>query len=73
MDYLIRHPDICLTEYQIDAVKALMGEKTLDDTLKAIREYEARPMDADMLAKGMFAYGVAYAAGRIYMRSEDEP
>lgn len=64
---------ICLTEYQVEAVRELLGEKTLEDTLEAIKDYEEHPVSADMLAKGMFAYGVAYAAGRIHMRSEDKP
>ena len=74
-DILIRAkaPDMCLTEQQIEAVRTLIGEKTMYDVLKAIREYEDNPTDADMLARGMFSYGVAYAAGRVYMRSEDEP
>ena len=74
-DILIRAkaPDICLTEQQIEAIRTLIGEKTMYDVLKAIRDYEDNPTDADMFAKGMFSYGVAYAAGRIYMRSEDEP
>ena len=70
---IAKAPDMCLTEQQIEAVRTLIGEKTMYDVLKAIREYEDNPTDADMLARGMFSYGVAYAAGRIYMRSEDEP
>ena len=73
-DIIIRAkaPEIYLTEQQIEAVRILIGEKTMNDVLKAMRDYEDNPTDANVFAKGMFSYGVAYAAGRAYMKFVDE-
>ena len=65
LDIALSMPEIAVTKQQLDAVRELMGQKSFEDTLRAILEYEKDPVNGSRLASGMFAYGVAYAAGRI--------
>lgn len=54
------------TGQQMAAVRRLLGEKSYNDVADAIAKYKDDPASGDCLANAMFAYGVAYAAGRIY-------
>ena len=62
--------DMSVTSYDKKAVERCLGRETLKDILKAIDDYENHPTDGDKFARCMFAYGVAYAAGRVSRNKE---
>ena len=58
--------DIKIKEQQMAAVRILLGDRSYNDMADAILKYKEDPASGERLANAMFAFGVAYAAGRIY-------
>lgn len=60
------------TGQQMAAVRSLLGDRSYNDVADAILKYKEDPASGERLANAMFAYGVAYAAGRIYKNRTEQ-